>query len=127
MPVKTAEVPRRGTYSFNYKFEDDSNQYALDWGWMKKGEWAASVRDSVRWDVCVESDEKIREVLLHHFGLTDYVGMCAEELSIERIKHLSPLFLALVRRRLEAEQHLPRHEMTSDTVGHHINAEEYPA
>jgi len=121
-----------GTYSIRYERADTHDTCALDWDWEKKGQWAASVQEGVRWYLCHDdsdeeirkkSDEEMRTALLKHFGLTEW----ADEFPFEEIKYKSPSQLAAARRQKEEKFNLKaRVEMESDTVGHHVKAEDHP-
>lgn len=131
--VKKVEVEERLTYSIVYFYDEDPCRYALDWAFTPTDgkskndgrpaelKWFASVKEGEQWWPHAEKDEKIRLVLLEHFGLSKW----ADEFPAERIKLMSPRRLAEIRRWKESEYGLAKKEMKSDTVGFKINAEDY--
>lgn len=110
-----------GTFSFYYDRDGNGGVLALDWSWLTKGVWTASMRDGVEWCPCKETDEKTHAALLEKFGLEDY----ADEFSLERIRVMPPVELALERRAIETDHGLDRLEMRSDTVGYDVLAEDH--
>lgn len=120
---KVVPVEMRGTYSIYYLHEGEGSQFALDWDFGRRGEWSATEKEygSARWCNHHETDKKMREVLLAHFGLTDW----KDEYPIGKIKSMSPRELASERRQKEKKLGLSRNNMQSDTVGFHIDAEDY--
>ncbi|MBI2109196.1 MAG: hypothetical protein HYT93_03415 [Parcubacteria group bacterium] len=133
--VKTVTVQQRGTYSIYYSHGDDSpDLFALDWaftptdgiskndGKPAEHKWFSSVKEGQRWWPHNETDEKMHEVLLEHFGLAEW----KEQYPLKEMKLMSPRMLA--RERLEKERKNPRlekHKMKSDTAGFPILAKEY--
>jgi|SRR3989338_1516255 len=114
-----ATVAQRGTYSFYYN-RDEAGVFALDWNWMNgKGQWAASMKETNRWDSYPETEENMRQALLNHFGLSDWT----EQFSWMRIKTMSPRDLAAHRRTEERLHGLQFLEIKSDTVGYKVPAD----
>jgi len=113
-----------GTYSIVYYCEECSNpyaQFAADWDWNVKGEWARSEKDGPggKWVTSTGLDEKARQAILRHFGLEEW----GEEFPIGDLIFRSPKELAATRRRKESECGLLKKEMRSDTLGYHVPAE----
>ena len=97
--VKKVEVEQRGTYSVYYSHEDSLDQFVLDWDFNVRGEWSVTVKDygGVQWFKHAEKDEKMHEVLLAHFGLSEWKN----EFPFDEIRRLSPRHLARERREKE--------------------------
>ena len=113
-----------GTYSIVYYCEEGGNpnaQFAADWDWNVKGEWARSEKDGpgTAWITYTGLDEKAYQAILRHFDLEKW----AEEFPIDRLIFMSPKELAVARRKKESECGLERKEMRSDTLGYHTLAE----
>ncbi len=108
------------TFSILYTPEekDSYTEYAVDWNWNVKGEWARSYKEGLggRWITIRGLDEDAYEALLERFGLEDY----GNELPLERIIKLSPHELGRIRRQKEKEHGLEYKEIASDTLGEHV-------
>lgn len=125
-------ITQSHTYSIHYCIGDESDPHALDWGWVQHHgslkHWTASRRCSsiqwevIQWEVFEEDLLMMHEVLLKHFGLTDW----EDEFPPEKIVLLSPRQLAFARRAKEDEFDLEHHRIKSDTVGYHVHAEDHP-
>lgn len=116
-----------GTYSIFYRSQetgyDVHAEFAVDWDWIKEGEWTQSVKEGLgaRWESFPGLDEEACRALLEHFGLMDFeVGFPKQT-----IIRMSPGQLAKTRREKEVRLNLPRKEMISDTIGNHVPAESY--
>ena len=126
----------RGTYSIYYSRRNNPDEFALDWaftltdgtsqndGRPAERKWFTSIRDygCARWFKHTENDEKMHEVLLDHFGLSDW----KDEYPPEKLIRMSPDALAYERRKKEKEHpSLTKLTMYSDTVGFRISADKY--
>ena len=116
-----------GTYSILYRSQETGHdahaEFAVDWNWIKEGEWTQSVKEGLgaRWESFQGLDEQACRALLEHFGLMDF------ELGFPKqtIVRMSPGQLAKARRGKEVRLNLPKKEMISDTIGNHVPAESY--
>lgn len=100
------------TFSIRYE-TDDYTEYAVDWNWNIKGEWARSIKEGSRWDTIQGLDDKAYKAILNHFGLQSL----EESLPLEKIITVSWEDLGRMRRDLEKKYGLPRQEIKSDTLG----------
>ena len=114
-----ASISSRGNYSFYYQREGYA-VFALDWNFWpdKKGQWAASMKEGVRWDPYPETEKVMHVALLNHFGLSNW----ASEYSLERIRVMSPRRLAEERGWREHKHGLSYLEIRSNTVGYEVLA-----
>ena len=111
-------------YSIRYPSVDfPYGDCAVDWDWHFKNQWARSGRQGSgsAWISEEGLDEKAYKEVLKHFWLEQW----AEEYPTDRIISMSPRGLAQERRKKELEHGLEKLQMTSDTLGYHINAENH--
>lgn len=104
--------------TFSIRYETDGyTEYAVDWNWNIKGEWARSIKEgpgSQR--VTIQGlDDRAYEAILDRFGLQDL----REHLYLEKIITMSWEDLGRLRRNLEGKYWLPYKEIKSDTIGDH--------
>jgi len=104
-------------YNSNETGHDAHAQFAVDWDWEVRGQWARSVREGLgtAWESSKGLDKEAYPALLDHFGLTDWES----EYPAGRIITMCPEELLRERRVKEKLYDLPRKEMCSDTIGDH--------
>lgn len=117
-----------GTYSIDYCSKeaghDSYTQFAVDWNWKQKGQWARSIIEGgggTPWVDYRGLDEEAYCAILVHFELQDWAG----EFPMEKIIYMSPGQLAKARREKEAQLNLSRKEMVGHAVGNQVPAESY--
>lgn len=108
-------------FSIRYNREEDNGytEYAVDWNWNIRGQWAMSDKEGLgsRWYTTSGLDEKAYEAILQHFGLENYKS----ELPLEKIIMMSPNELGKIRREKEKLCRLTYKGIISDTIGEHVS------
>ena len=105
------------TFSIRYssKHNEGYTEYAVDWNWNIKGEWARSEKEGLggQWNTIPGLDEEAYETIIKHFGLTDF----KDNFPLENIINMSWEKLGIERRTREKKYALPYKEIKNDTFG----------
>ena len=100
---------------YNSKHSEAYTEYAVDWDWKFRNQWARSEKDGIKWYPMEGLDKESYRAIIRKFGLEEE----RKTLTLEKIITISPKKLGRMRRKKEKSEGLPYKEIISDTVGDH--------
>src|SRR3990167_11498556 len=115
----------KGTFSLEYRVEEDHKLHSLDWGRIKdeNGQriWSYSRREGAGWPTKGQIGDQEKRILPKRF----YLELLESELSLEEIRLLGPKALIQKRRWLEQLPGYERHEVKSETLDYKVSADDH--